>query len=227
MTPLFKQKYISSEIRTNIVLGTEIIRKYEEPLQIQTINQRFVDIVDNDPIAYNELKESLSNGAQPNIMINDKPSLVVIATKTAVQPVRPNRFGATRGLNDEPIDTSMSILTDISRGNKYSPFNVNKTTLAGSTALMFNIVNQYGSGVDILLQRFAGTNIKNNRGYTALHYTASIVSDITPIIIQKLLDYGADKLVKNNAGETPYDLAIKYNNSLEVRNLLFDILLVD
>lgn len=62
-------------------------------------------------------------------------------------------------------------------------------------------------------------NSQNDAGYTALHHAAK---HGTIDLIQVLLRYGADRMLENNAGETPYMVAHKYQQ-FEAERLLLNI----
>ena len=62
-------------------------------------------------------------------------------------------------------------------------------------------------------------NSQNDAGYTALHHSAKHGSID---LIQVLLRAGADRMLENNAGETPYMVAHKYQQ-YEAERLLLNI----
>ena len=62
-------------------------------------------------------------------------------------------------------------------------------------------------------------NAQNDAGYTSLHHAAKHGSIE---LIQVLLKAGADRMLENNAGETPYMVAHKYQQ-FEVERLLLNI----
>jgi ankyrin repeat protein len=64
---------------------------------------------------------------------------------------------------------------------------------------------------------FAGrANVVDSSGNTILHYAARMAS---PDATRFLLSLGADKSIKNTAGELPYDIAVRWGNT-EVAALL-------
>ena len=62
-------------------------------------------------------------------------------------------------------------------------------------------------------------NSQNDAGYTALHHA---VKHGTVDLIQVLLRYGTNRMLENNAGETPYMVAHKYQQ-FEAERLLLNI----
>jgi ankyrin repeat protein len=62
--------------------------------------------------------------------------------------------------------------------------------------------------IQMLLEAGASPNapIPNNSGFSYLH---DAVEECDTSVVKLLLQYGADKNVKDNAGERPYDLAVK------------------
>jgi len=69
--------------------------------------------------------------------------------------------------------------------------------------ILDNIIATIGNSTDIY-------------GQTVLHYAARSASSRT---VQHILDLGLDKTIKDNAGETPYDLAVRWKNTA-VQDLL-------
>jgi ankyrin repeat protein len=66
--------------------------------------------------------------------------------------------------------------------------------------------------VEILLNNGCDVNQIDNHGWTPLHYAAS---NRLEEIIKVLIDYGADRTIKDIWGNTPIDLAI-YRESLPI-----------
>ena len=62
-------------------------------------------------------------------------------------------------------------------------------------------------------------NSQNDAGYTALHHAAKHGSKD---LIEILVKAGADRLIENNAGETPYMVARKFEQ-LEAERLLLNV----
>ena len=60
---------------------------------------------------------------------------------------------------------------------------------------------------------------QNDAGYTALHHAAKHGSKE---LIEILVKAGADRLIENNAGETPYMVARKFEQ-LEAERLLLNV----
>lgn len=60
-------------------------------------------------------------------------------------------------------------------------------------------------------------NSQNDAGYTALHHAAKHGSKE---LIEILISAGADRLLENNAGETPYMVAKKYQQWEAEKHLL-------
>ena len=82
----------------------------------------------------------------------------------------------------------------------------------------------WGDGTALMYQAYLGTvesmesllahkppaliNLKNRNGMTALH---DAVGSGDPAKVRLLLDYGADKTIRNNRGRTALDVAREYN----------------
>lgn len=75
----------------------------------------------------------------------------------------------------------------------------------GNTILHLAIINKNIEVVKTILKDSTGLNINfaNNMGNTPLHQ-AALNNDL--IMISLLINYGADKYIMNNYGETPYNL---------------------
>jgi ankyrin repeat protein len=86
----------------------------------------------------------------------------------------------------------------------------------GQTVLHIASTNRYGGGVADLVMLGADINAINpHTGWTPLHEAAAACSGDA---IKKLLENGADPTIRDNAGETPYELAERTIN--EVLELL-------
>ena len=78
----------------------------------------------------------------------------------------------------------------------------------GITPLHCACIKGSKNAVDLLLDLGANINALDNEGNNCLHYA---VNSNNPNLVKKLLIRGADKTIKNQKGETPYDLAVKNN----------------
>jgi ankyrin repeat protein len=67
------------------------------------------------------------------------------------------------------------------------------------------------ANVAILIQRNADLNIQDSDGNTALHYIQQYRASEDTEIVLLLLDNGADIYALNEKGETPADVATRYN----------------
>jgi len=100
--------------------------------------------------------------------------------------------------------TRPDLITDIIKRNPDLIYEINHK---GENALILACkANNYKS-VDILLNYPVYTNIDSQdvKGNTALHYA---VKCRNPLLIQKLIENGADKELKNFEDQSPYDLAL-------------------
>lgn len=79
---------------------------------------------------------------------------------------------------------------------------------SGRTALMKATILGHGSIVKQLLdsRKDIGLNLKDNNGNTALMLASGIRSDDREWIIEQLVNFGADKSLTNNNGQTAYDI---------------------
>ena len=85
-------------------------------------------------------------------------------------------------------------------------FGVNTQDESGNTLLFVAI--RYGKIdiIDFLIHRHANLNIRNVKGNTALHF--AIAYDPQGLIVEYLIDKGADDSLVNNSGLTCYDAIV-------------------
>ena len=78
--------------------------------------------------------------------------------------------------------------------------NINKQCINGNTSL--TLASKYGRVkiVKYLLKNDANVNLQNRNGYTALMIASTSYLNLNEIIINELLDYGANLYIKNNCG---------------------------
>jgi len=107
----------------------------------------------------------------------------------------------------------------------------NARDLAGGTPLHWAVAGGFPDIVELLLERGADPNARDNAGNTPLHIAAmGHASEVAGMFIELaprfgleypydrldtfriLLEYGADPTAKNNYGQTPIDIALKYGN---------------
>jgi ankyrin repeat protein len=103
--------------------------------------------------------------------------------------------------------------------------------LAGGTPLHWAVATGFPDIIELLLERGADPNARDNAGNTPLHIAAmGHISEVAEMFfelaprfgleypydpldrVRILLEYGADPTVKNNYGQTPIDIALKYGN---------------
>jgi ankyrin repeat protein len=107
----------------------------------------------------------------------------------------------------------------------------NVKDLAGGTPLHWAVASGFPDLVELLLERGADPNARDNAGNTPLHIAAmGHTSEVAEMFIELaprfgleypydrldtiriLLEYGADLTAKNNYGQTPIDIALRYGN---------------
>ena len=102
-------------------------------------------------------------------------------------------------------------------------FDVNVKSTIGATPLHFAIVKKEVKNVELLIRFGADVNAKDFLGQTPLHITVMRTSQDPDgfqdfkRIMKELLFNGANKSLKNDNGQTPYDLLkkIRENDVLE------------
>ncbi len=95
--------------------------------------------------------------------------------------------------------------TDIVRILLAAGADVDKTNLAGATAIMYLLIHHNTRGIlAMMLQAGANVNIKDDNGNTALHLAACRSSART---IQMLINAGADREIRNKNDQTAEDFA--------------------
>ena len=99
-------------------------------------------------------------------------------------------------------DTFLDLLKRLIRPPKYNPQSF-------QTALMLAVASHDLKSVEVLIARGADVNARGTSGNTALHFASRSSS---PTILAKLLDKGADKEAKNDAGHNPLIEAICEGN---------------
>ncbi|KAL9109989.1 MAG: hypothetical protein Q9187_008105 [Circinaria calcarea] len=73
-------------------------------------------------------------------------------------------------------------------------------------SVLYNTVLVYNEAlVRYLLGKGANTSLKNKRGMTALHWAASMIGDKGLATVKLLIEYGSDKMARNDEGKIPLD----------------------
>ena len=67
--------------------------------------------------------------------------------------------------------------------------------------------------VDLLLKHFADVKAQTSSGENPLYYVASATNNAA-ILLNAVLDHGANPFLRTNDGRTPLDMASKYNPDL-------------
>ncbi|XP_064399757.1 ankyrin repeat and sterile alpha motif domain-containing protein 1B-like isoform X1 [Halichondria panicea] len=91
----------------------------------------------------------------------------------------------------------------------------------GNTALHFAAWHNRSDIVDLLLANGALAEIANREGNTPLHYTCQYCPPGKTFTINKLLQHNCNVLVTNMAGDSPFDLAVRFNK-IDAVPLLID-----
>lgn len=106
----------------------------------------------------------------------------------------------------QPSETSeWTILKDLWRTLVKRKVNVNKLTLRGESALHQAVRQNCREAITFLcVDGKADVNVVNVRGEAALHYAVMVGSTD---LVEQLLEFGAKKTVKSEAGQTPWDMA--------------------
>ena len=99
-----------------------------------------------------------------------------------------------------------------------SDVNIRDSSFNDGTALMYQALYGTVESMESLLAHKppALPNLQDRRGWTALHY--AVDSRYDPAKVRLLLDHGADKSIKTNAGNTAFGLARgrEYTECIEV-----------
>jgi ankyrin repeat protein len=82
-------------------------------------------------------------------------------------------------------------------------FDVNSEDEKGNTLLLVACQNGHRKMLDLLLNRMADINHQNSNGNTALHY--ALAFDSTGEIAEFLIEKGANDMLENKFGLSPYD----------------------
>ncbi|XP_064399773.1 ankyrin repeat and sterile alpha motif domain-containing protein 1B-like isoform X2 [Halichondria panicea] len=81
----------------------------------------------------------------------------------------------------------------------------------GNTALHFAAWHNRSDIVDLLLANGALAEIANREWNTPLHYACQYCPPGKTFTINKLLQHNCNVLVTNMAGDSPFDLAVRFN----------------
>ena len=122
---------------------------------------------------------------------------------------------ASREGHKDVVELLLNVKTR-KKGCKVGQDGINIKNKDGMTALMFAAKGGYRSIVDELLSyEKCEVDLQDEYGWSALHHALGTVVDLGRDSVQlirigtKLKDYGADVNLKNNDGETPYDLRVQ------------------
>lgn len=100
---------------------------------------------------------------------------------------------------------------------------VNERYITGTTPLMFAISTTMNlDTINLLLNLGADVNAQNNDGYTALILAVSNDNMNRFYVVNRLLDCGADKTLKDKYGRTALDYVEKFNYPNVMKMLLED-----
>ena len=100
---------------------------------------------------------------------------------------------------------------------------INAGDKTGLTPLHYAARGAADEEIPLLLSEGANVNAQDDDGNTPLHiifFSDEFRPDIEFPTFKALVDGGADKTIKNKEGETPYDLAKKYQYPAEYLELL-------
>ncbi|KLT23047.1 ankyrin repeat domain protein [Wolbachia endosymbiont of Armadillidium vulgare str. wVulC] len=86
-------------------------------------------------------------------------------------------------------------------------FNINANSFGGSNLLCLASRNGCAKVVELLIEKDANVNIRDNEGKAPLHYAVIILGQNT-WIAERLLNKGAEINIRDNEGKTPLDYAI-------------------
>lgn len=113
-------------------------------------------------------------------------------------------FGALVDAETESVDEQVHRITG-------TPLNV-PNPKSGITPLMVAVQEGFPPVVTHLLKKGADVNFSTSDGYTPLHLSAHPWWGENTEIAEILLAHGADKTVRNDADDCPYDLAQRAGN---------------
>jgi ankyrin repeat protein len=130
----------------------------------------------------------------------------------------------------EPIDklTWAAYCGDLTEIEKYlnMGIDINSYDRNGETPLIVAIENAEIEAVKFLLQKGADPNKKSLYGCSPLEWFINLEEDVldngfelSTETIDLLYDFGADLNIKNEANQTPLDIAIKRNHYLAEKRL--------
>ena len=94
-----------------------------------------------------------------------------------------------------------------------SNINIRDSSWGDGTALMYQAYHGTVESMESLLAHKppARPNLQSRDGITALH--RAVYSGDNPAKVRLLLDYGADKTIRNSWGQTALDCAREYNHT--------------
>jgi ankyrin repeat protein len=99
--------------------------------------------------------------------------------------------------------------------------NVRSSDLKGNTALHMAAWQNRSDIVELLIVNGGRVNLANNEGDSPLHFACQHCPMGKTLTLVKLLQQNAPVLAKNKAGDTPFDLAVRFNKR-EAVSLLVD-----
>ncbi len=105
-------------------------------------------------------------------------------------------------------------------------FNINANSFGGSNLLCLASRNGCAKVVELLIEKDANVNIRDNEGKAPLHYAVIILGQNT-WIAERLLNKGAEINIQDNEGKTPLDYAISSEREEVIEILTGKILLSD
>jgi ankyrin repeat protein len=99
--------------------------------------------------------------------------------------------------------------------------NVRSSDLKGNTALHMAAWQNRSDIVELLIGNGGKVNVANNEGNSPLHFACQYCPAGKTLTLVKLLQQEAPVLARNRAGDTPFDLAVRFNKR-EAVSLLVD-----